>query len=40
VQLAGGCAPWKFTGSAENLVLQALQARKTGVCHETPGEPA
>jgi hypothetical protein len=35
VQLADRCAPWKITSGAENLVLQALQFQKMGICLKT-----
>jgi hypothetical protein len=34
VQLADRRAPQKFTNGAENLVLQALQFQKVGVCRK------
>jgi len=32
MQLAVRFAPWKLASNAENLVLQALQFQKMGVC--------
>jgi hypothetical protein len=37
VQLADRCAPRKFANSVENLVLQALQFQKVGICRKFPG---
>jgi hypothetical protein len=36
VQLMDWCAPWKFTSGVENLVLQALQFQKVGICRKFP----
>jgi hypothetical protein len=34
MQFAFWCAPWKVASDAENLVLQALQFQKMGICRE------
>jgi hypothetical protein len=38
MQLVDRCALWKFTNDAENLVLQALQFKKVGICSKFPSE--
>jgi hypothetical protein len=38
VQLVDRCEPCKFTNDVENLVLQALQFQKVGICNKFPGE--
>jgi hypothetical protein len=37
MQPADQCLLWKFTNSAENLVLQALQFQNVDICSEFPG---
>jgi len=40
MQFVGKCMAWKATNGTENLLLQALQFCKRGVCHELPGGQA
>jgi hypothetical protein len=40
MQIMDRCAPWKLDNGAENLVLQALQFQKIGVCRKFPGGQA